>query len=64
MVALNNNRDQYHVVLEKIAEDAIIERHESNGQLFGAYFEKPEFREKLLEYLADSYDEIRDEDAS
>jgi type I restriction enzyme, R subunit len=64
VVALNNDRDQYGVVLEKIAEDAIIERHESNGQLFNAYFEKPGFREALMECLASSYDEIRDEDAS
>ncbi|WAX55528.1 type I restriction endonuclease [Jatrophihabitans cynanchi] len=61
VVALNNDRDQYRVVLEKIAEDAIIERHESNGQLFNAFFDKPGFREKLLEYLAESYDEIREE---
>jgi type I restriction enzyme, R subunit len=64
VVALNNDRDQDGVVLEKIAEGAIIERHESNGQLFNAYFEKPGFREALMEYLASSYDEIRDEDAS
>jgi type I restriction enzyme, R subunit len=64
VVALNNDREQYQVVLEKMAEDAIIERHESNGQLFNAFFEKPGFREKLLEYLAESYDEIRNEEAS
>jgi len=63
VVALNNDRDQYRIVLEKIAEDAIVERHESNGQLFNAYFEKPGFRDALMEYLAGSYDEIRDEDA-
>lgn len=64
MVALNNDRDQYQVVLERIAEDAIIDRHESNSQLFSAYFEKPGFRELLMEYLATSYDEIRDEHVS
>lgn len=64
VVALNNDRDQYDVVLQKRAEDMIIERHESNGQLFNAFFDKPGFREKLLEYLAESYDEIRTEDAS
>jgi type I restriction enzyme R subunit len=64
VVALNNDRDQYRIVLDKLAEDAIIERHESNGQLFNAFFEKPGFREAFLEYLASSYDEIRDEDAS
>jgi type I restriction enzyme, R subunit len=64
VVALNNDRDQYRVVLERLAEDAIIDRHETNGQLFSAYFEKPGFRELLMEYLATSYDEIRDENAS
>jgi len=63
VVALNNDRDQYRVILERLAEDAIIERHETNGQLFSAYFEKPGFRELLMEYLATSYDEIRDENA-
>ncbi|MGI8761472.1 MAG: type I restriction enzyme subunit R domain-containing protein [Jatrophihabitantaceae bacterium] len=64
VVALNNDRDQYRVVLERIAEDAIVDRHESNGQLFNAFFEKPGFRDALMTYLAGSYDEIRDEDAS
>ena len=64
VVALNNDRDQYRVVLERIAEDAIVDRHESNGQLFNAFFEKPGFREALMEYLAGSYDEIRDSGAS
>lgn len=59
VVALNNDRDHCQVALEKIAEDAITERHESNGQLFNAFVDKPGFREKLLEYLAGSYDEIR-----
>ncbi|MGI8702635.1 MAG: type I restriction endonuclease subunit R [Nocardioidaceae bacterium] len=63
-VALNNDRDQYRVVLEQHAEDAIVDRHESNGQLFNAFFDKPGFREALLEYLAGSYDEIRGERAS
>lgn len=64
VVALNNDRDQYRIVMEKRADDAIIERHESNGELFDAYFGKPSFREALLEYLAGSYDEIRGEHAS
>jgi type I restriction enzyme, R subunit len=64
VVALNNDRDQYRVVMEKRAEDSIIERHEANGQLFNALFEKPGFREALMEYLATSYEEIREEDAS
>jgi hypothetical protein len=50
--------------MEKRAEDSIIERHEANGQLFNALFEKPGFRETLMEYLATSYEEIREADAS
>jgi hypothetical protein len=64
VVVLNNDRDQYRVVMEKRAEDSIIERHEANGQLFNALFEKPGFRETLMEYLATSYEEIREADAS
>jgi type I restriction enzyme, R subunit len=64
VVALNNDRDGYNVVLQKYAETKIVDRHEPNGQLFAAFFEKPGFREMLINYLSGSYDEIRDEDAS
>jgi type I restriction enzyme R subunit len=64
VVALNNDRDQYGVVLQQKAESMIVDRHEANGQLFNAFFEKPGFRDALMRYLAESYDEIRDEDAS
>ena len=47
-------------VLEKHAEEAIIDRHESNGMLFNAFFEKPGFREALLKYLGTAYEEIRE----
>lgn len=59
LVAMSNDRDQFRVMLEKFAESAIIDRHESNGALFEAFFAKPGFREGLLAYLATSYDEIR-----
>lgn len=49
-MALNNDRDQYRVVLEKFAEGAIIDRHESNAHLLNAYFEKPSFREALMNF--------------
>lgn len=63
VVALNNDRDQYSVVLQKYAEGKIVDRHEANGQLFAAFFEKLGFREMLINYLAVSYDEIRSENA-
>jgi type I restriction enzyme R subunit len=64
LVALNNDRDQYNVVLEKRAEDLILDRHEANGELFSAFFEKPGVRAAFMKYLAESYDEFRDKDAS
>ena len=63
-MALNNDRDQFAIVLEKFAEDAIIDRHQANGMLFNAFFEKPGFREALLDYLGTAYDEINAEGAS
>jgi type I restriction enzyme R subunit len=63
VVALNNDFDQFRIMLEKLAEEMIVDRHEANGALFDAYFEKPGFRDALLEYLGDAYHEIRDEGA-
>jgi type I restriction enzyme R subunit len=59
VVALNNDYDQFRIMLEKLAEEMIVERHQANGLLFDAYFEKPGFREHLLEYLGSSYQEFR-----
>lgn len=59
VVALNNDYDQFKIMLEKLAEEMIVDRHQANGLLFDAYFEKPGFREHLLEYLGEAYHEIR-----
>lgn len=61
VVALNNDYAQFRIMLEKLAEDMIVDRHQANGMLFDAYFEKPGFREQLLEYLGGAYHEIRSE---
>lgn len=63
VVALNNDYDQFRIMLEKLAEDMIVDRHQANGLLFNAYFEKPGFKETLLEYLGGAYHEIRNEGA-
>ncbi len=63
VVALHNDRDQFQIVLEKFAEDAIVDRHQANGMLFEAFFEKPGFREALMDFLSGAYDEIRGEGA-
>ncbi len=64
VVALNNDFDQYRIMLEKKAEGMIVDRHEANGALFDAYFEKPAFRELLLSYLDATYAEFRSGEAS
>jgi hypothetical protein len=39
----------------------ILARHQANGELFAAYFDKPGFREALLAAMAATYEEIRAE---
>jgi len=63
VIALNNDSAQFRIMLEKLADDMIVDRHEANGMLFNAYFDKPGFRESLLDYLSGAYDEIRQEAA-
>lgn len=62
-VALGNDFDQFKVFLEPLLEDKIVDRHEANGELFSAYFDKPEFREQMVAWLTRKlYDGIRRED--
>jgi type I restriction enzyme R subunit len=63
-VALNNDFDQYRIVLEKMADDMIIDRHQANGMLFDAYFAKPEVRAAFLSYLSQTYQDFRDQGRS
>lgn len=39
----------------------MVDHHQADGMAFNAYFEKPGFKEALLEYLGGAYHEIRDE---
>jgi len=64
VVALNNDYDQFAIMLEKMAETMIVDRHQANGALFDAYFEKPGFKQALLEYLGGAYHEIRQADSN
>lgn len=58
-IAINNDIDQYLVMLEKLVEAMILDRHQVDEMLFDAYHEKPGFREMLLSYLAPTYYEFR-----
>jgi type I restriction enzyme R subunit len=62
VVALGNDREQFGVFLRERIEEAIVERHEANGELFGAFFGREEFREAMEEWITQSlYDRIRRE---
>ncbi len=62
VIALNNDRDQYQVASDQRAEDRLVERHQSNGELFSAFYARPGFRDALLKLIADeTYRYFRDE---
>lgn len=46
-----------------MAEEMIVDRHQATGLLVDAFYEKPGFRETLLEYLGGASQEIRSEGA-
>ena len=59
-IALDNDRDQYRVALESKVKDLLLERHESNGVLFEAFFENPRFAKIMMSYLLGTYEEFRE----
>ena len=59
MVAENNDRDQYRLALEEMADEIIVDRTNRNGRLVAAYFSRPEVRTSFVDYLMVTYDEFR-----
>ena len=62
-VALNNDRNQYQLVLAEKIKQLLVERHEANGHLFDLFFANPDFQSMILSYLAGTYDEFKVEAA-
>ncbi len=61
-VALHNDEQQFSVFLKPRIEQAIVERHQANGELFESYFASDERRELIDEFLIRSlYGVIRGE---
>lgn len=58
VVAINNDRDGYRLVLDKFAEGAIIDRHEANEVLFDKFFMDDAFRARFMAYLEATYDDF------
>jgi type I restriction enzyme R subunit len=61
-VALHNDEQQFSVFLRPRIEQAIVERHQANGELFESYFASDERRELIDDFLIRSlYGVIRGE---
>ncbi len=52
-VAMNNDFEQFKVYLEPRLESGVIDREQQNGVLFGAFFEKPEFRAAMQDWVTE-----------
>lgn len=61
VVAENNDRSAYELVLAERLADLILDRQDANTALVDMFFEKPGFKQQLIAYLADTYDEFRQE---
>lgn len=59
VVALNNDRHQYRIVLEDNADDMMLDRGNRNNELRDRYFSNPEFKRLILDFLMGTYDEFR-----
>lgn len=61
-VALDNDLSQFSVFLTPLIEKKIVERHQDNGELVGAFFGNPDYRELVEEFLIKSlWERIRRE---
>ena len=59
-----NDLEQFSVFVTPRMDRLIVDRHGANDELFRAYFDKPEFRELMMDALIKGlYDQIRTEGA-
>ncbi|MDP9820826.1 type I restriction enzyme R subunit [Nocardioides massiliensis] len=59
-VALHNDRSQYELVLAEKIDKFVLDRQGKNDHLFDMFFSHPDFRLMLVNYLAGTYDALRD----
>lgn len=63
LVADNNDRSQYEMVLEEKVKELVLDRDGGNRRLVDLVFADPGFRASFVRYLAGTYDEFRTEGA-
>lgn len=59
VVALNNDRDHFDLVLRDKLPHHVAARHGENAKMFDLFFNRPEFQKIVVEYLGGVYEEFR-----
>ncbi|MCT1435938.1 type I restriction endonuclease subunit R [Brachybacterium paraconglomeratum] len=59
-VALHNDRAQFGLVLEEKIKELLLSRQDKNEELFSQFFTNADFQTMMLDYLAGTYDELRE----
>ncbi|UZN03068.1 type I restriction endonuclease subunit R [Cellulomonas sp. S1-8] len=63
VVALNNDRDHFDLVLRDKLPHHVAARHGENAKMFDLFFNKPGFQKMVIEYLGGVYEEFRETSA-
>ncbi len=59
VVALNNDRDGFELVLGQRVPHHVAKRHQENQKMFDLFFGNPRFQRMVVQYMGDVYDEFR-----
>ena len=63
VVALNNDRDHFEIVLRDKLPHHVAARHSENTKMFDLFFNKPGFQKMVVEYMGALYEEFRETSA-
>ena len=61
VVALNNTRDAFDLILREKLPHHVAARHGENTKMFELFFNKPGFQQLVVEYLGELYEEFHRE---
>ncbi len=59
VVALNNDRDGFELVLGQRLPNHVARRHAENQKMFDLFFANPRFQTMVVDFMGDLYDEFR-----
>ncbi|WP_298460247.1 type I restriction endonuclease subunit R [uncultured Cellulomonas sp.] len=61
VVALNNDRDHFDLVLRDKLPHHVAARHGENAKMFDLFFNRPEFQKVVVEYVGEVYEQFRED---